>query len=92
MDEICMQGAKESRKKKIYDVVYRIEAEKSRRAHARVVESKNRIDHVWLGVQAQYQELRRRDRNESCPNCGVKRMRFKRDQRTHFWKLSEMPY
>lgn len=73
MDEICMQ---ESRKKKIYDVVYRIEAEKSIRAHAGLVEFKSRIDYVQLGVQAQYEELRRRDRDESCPNCRLKRMRI----------------
>ena len=74
--EICPQGATESRKRRIYDVVYRIKAEKNKRAHAGLVEPKSRIDHVRLNVQAQYEELRIRDREESCPNCGVKRMRI----------------
>ena len=72
MDEICVQGAAENRKKRIYYSVYRIEANKNRRAHSGLVEFKRCIDHVRLDVQAQYEELRKRDREESCPNCGVK--------------------
>lgn len=52
MDEICVQEAAESRKKRLYDVVYRIEAEKNIRAHAGLVEFKRRIDHMRLDVQA----------------------------------------
>lgn len=78
MDEICVQGAAESRKKRIYDAVYRIEAEKNRRAHIGLVEFKSKIDHVRLSVQAQYEALCRRDEeDETCPNCGMKRMRVR---------------
>ena len=64
-DDICVQGAAESRKKKIYGALYRIEVEKSRRAHAGLVEFKSCIDHVRLGVQAQSEELLRRNSKES---------------------------
>lgn len=51
MDAICVQGAAESRKKRIYDAVLkRIEDEKNRRAHAGLMEYKRRIDHVRLDV------------------------------------------
>ena len=54
MDEICVQGAAESRKKIIYYSVYRIEDNKNRRAHSGLVEFKRRIANVRLDVQAQY--------------------------------------
>ena len=64
MDEICAQGAAQIRKKKIYDVIYQIEAEKVRRAKASLLEYKRRIEHVRLDVQAQYLELYRRDEED----------------------------
>ena len=77
----------ESRKKKIYDAIYRIEAERSRKAHTGLVEYKRRFDHVRLDVQAKYEELRRRDREEeNCPNCGVKRMRVRTRPIQPFWE------
>ena len=62
MDEICVQGAAESRRKKIYDVLYRIEAKKGRRTHTSLVEYNCRIDQVRLNVEAKYRELCKRDR------------------------------
>ena len=86
MDEICVQGAAESRKKTIYYSVYRIEDNKSRRAHSGLVEFKRRIDNVRLEVQAQYEELCESDREESCPNCGVERMRIQTRPMQPFWE------
>lgn len=87
MDEICARGAAESRRKRIYDAVYRIEAEKDRRAYAGLVDYKRRIEHVRLGVQAQYKELRRKDgEEETCPNCGVKRIRVRTRPLQSFWE------
>ena len=85
MDEICAQGAAQIRKKKIYDVTYQIEAEKVRRAKASLLEYKRRIEHARLDVQAQYLELYRRDEEgETCPNCGVKRIKLRTRPRLPF--------
>ena len=54
IDEICVQEAAESRKKRIYDVVYRIKADKNNRAHTGLVERKSHIDHLRIDVQAQF--------------------------------------
>ena len=89
MDAICVQGAAESRKKRINDAVYIIEAEKSRRGRAGLVDYKRRIDNVRLNVQAKYEQLRRRDRKEeTCPNCGVKRMRVRTRPMLPFWETA----
>ena len=78
INKICEKEAAETRRKSIDDAIYGIEAEKNRRAYARQLDYKRRIEHVRLGVQAQYEELRNRDREgETCPNCGVKRMRVR---------------
>lgn len=78
LEDICVQEAAESRKKRIYYAVSRIEAENNRRAYAGLVDYKDRIEHVRFGVQVQYEELRSRDgEEETCPNCGVKRIRVR---------------
>ena len=77
MDDICIRGVAESRKKRIYDAIYRIEVEKSRRVHIGLLKYKRCIDHVQLDVQARYKELHRRDREEEiCLSCGIRRMRI----------------
>ena len=87
MNEIGVQGAAESRKKKIYDAVYGIEAEENRRAYAGLVEYKRRVEHVRLGVQAQNEELRRRDgKEETNPNYRVKQMRMRTRLILPFWE------
>ena len=87
MEDIHKQGIPVDQKKNIYDAVYRIEAEKNRRAYAELIEYKRRIKHVRLSVQAKYEELRRRDRDEeTCPNCGIKRMRVQTRPLQPFWE------
>ena len=72
MQDIHMQGVAVDQRKKIYDEIYTIEAEKNRRAYAEVHEYKRSIDHVRLDVQARYEELHKREREEeTCPNCGI---------------------
>ena len=78
MDEICEKGVAETRRKSIYNAIYRIEVEKNRRAYAGLLEYKPYIEHVRPDVQAQYLEICRRDEEgEPCPNSGVKRMRVR---------------
>lgn len=87
IDNICVQGVAKSREKRIYDIVYKIEAEKSRRAHADLVQCKCGIDHVQLDVQVRYEELRKRDmEEETCLNCGVKQMRVRTQPMQPFWE------
>lgn len=57
------------------------------RAHAGVVDYKRCIEHVWLGVQAQYKELYSRDgEEETCPKCGMKRVRVRIWPLQPFWE------
>lgn len=82
-----MQGVAIDQRKKIYDAVYIIEAEENRRAYVGLHEYKRRIEHVRLEVQARYEELCKREREEeTCPNCGVKQMRIQIRPLQPFWE------
>lgn len=88
MNEIYAQGVAQSRKKKIYDTVYRIEAKKARQANVGLLEYKSHVERVRLGVQAQYLELFKRDEEEeTCPNYGVKSMRVRTRPRLPFLEV-----
>lgn len=88
MNEICEKGAEENMRKSIYDAIYRIEAEKNKQAYASLMDYKRRIEHMRLNVQAQYLGIRRRDEEgETCPNCGVKRMRVRTRPTLPFWEV-----
>ena len=67
MDEICNRGAAEQIRKQIYDAVYRIEANKIRRARAELLEYRRRIE----------DDRRSCEERGTCPNCGVKKMRIR---------------
>ena len=51
-DQIWIEGLVESRRKQIYDAIYRIEAEKNRWPYTELVDYKCYIEHVRLGIQA----------------------------------------
>ena len=67
MDEICIRGAAEQIRKQINDAVFRIEAEKIRRARAELLEYRRRIENDRQSCEER----------GTCPNCGVKKMRIK---------------
>ena len=86
MDKICIKRAAESRRKRIYDAVYNIKVEESRRALAGLIEYKHHIDHVRLEVQARYKELHNKN-EETCPNCRMKQMRIQMHPKQLFGRL-----
>ena len=61
MDKITARGIAETQQKHIYDAVFRVKEERNRRAHIALLDFKNCIDRMRLGVQAQYEELRQHD-------------------------------
>ena len=67
MDEICTRGAAEQIRKQINDVVFQIEAEKSRQDRAELLDYRRRIEDY-----PQSSEER-----GTCPNFGVKRIRIR---------------
>ena len=76
IEEITARGISETLQKYIYDAMFRVEEKRNRRAHIALLDFKNCIDRMRLGVQAQYEELCQRDeQGEACPNWGVKGMR-----------------
>ena len=66
MDEICSRGAAEQIRKQINDMVFWIEQERIRRARAELLDYRRRIEDY----------RRSSEERETCPNCGVKRLRI----------------
>ena len=67
--------------------MFRVKEERNRRAHIALLDFENRINCMRLGFQAQYEELRQcNEQGETCPNCGVKRMRVRTQPYQPFWE------